>query len=353
MSNSYTSPPTLADPATVTSGQPITELAPSRMGDLQNYIAAVGGCTNLINQCWDNGVFASSSATQVNVLRYRAPAISRAHKQIKVYIVAKAFTAAGSIEIEVTDGSATLFHNVACPTGLQTLTFTLTFPSALASDMIDLEVDIINGSGGSMEIRTIMAEWSAVASPITLLMESGSLTYRPMGINRLSTPLPLSSRFGVNSINNISMMRKRARVFLSWAGCLNIPNGALVQNSKGIGIGDIPILFSDIFIPDGVRDDDDLKLYAEIYVEQATVLDPMTVLIMGNRIEISSNGWSQHELDLNPEPIASSRRYGLPMYRVGFDDVAVNQSNLDKLSTQAARNGTGAIITGLTIWGGC
>ena len=182
-------------------------------------------------------------------------------------------------------------------------------------------------------------------------MESGAMTYRPMGINRLSTPLPLSSRFGVNTINNISMMRKRARVFLSWAGCLNIPNTS--QCSKGIGIGDIPILFSDIFIPDGVRSDDDLKLYAEIYVEQATALDPMTVLIMGNRIEISSNGWSQHELDLNPEPIASSRRYGLPMYRVGFDDVAVNQSNLDKLSTQAARNGTGAIITSLTIWGGC
>jgi len=352
MSNSYTSPPTLADPATVTSGQPITELAPSRMGDLQNYIAAVGGCTNLINQCWDNGVFASSSATQVHVLRYRAPAISRAHLVLKVYIVAKAFTAAGSIEIEATDGTSTLYHNVACPTGLQTLTFTLTFPgAALASDMIDLEVDIINGSGGSMEIRTIMAEWSAVASPITLLMVSGADTYKPMGINRLSTPLPLSSRFGVNSINNISMMRKRARVFLSWAGCLNL--AVTSQSSKGIGIGDIPILFSDIFIPDGVRDDDDLKLYAEIYVEQATVLDPMTVLIMGNRIEISSNGWSQHELDLNPEPIASSRRYGLPMYRVGFDDVAVNQSNLDKLSTQAARNGTGAIITGLTIWGGC
>ena len=146
-------------------------------------------------------------------------------------------------------------------------------------------------------------------------------------------------------------MRRRARVFLSWAGCLNLPPTS--QCSKGIGVGDIPILFSDIFIPDGVRDDDDLKIYAEIYVEQATVLDPMTVLIMGNRIEISSNGWSQHELDLNPEPIASSRRYGLPMYRVGFDDVAVNQSNLDKLSTQAARNGTGAIITSLTIWGGC
>jgi len=146
-------------------------------------------------------------------------------------------------------------------------------------------------------------------------------------------------------------MRKRARVFLSWAGCLNL--AATSQSSKGIGIGDIPILFSDIFIPDGVRDDDDLKLYAEIYVEQATVLDPMTVLILGNRIEISSNGWSQHELDLNPEPIASSRRYGLPMYRVGFGDVAVNQSNLDKLSTQAARSGTGALITSLTIWGGC
>ena len=352
MSNSYTSPPTLADPATVTAGQPITELAPSRMGDLQNYIAAVGGCINLVSQCWDNGVFASSSATQINVLRYRVPAISRAHRQIKVYIVAKAFTAAGSIEIEVDDGTSTLYNNVACPTGLQTLTYTLTFPGVtLASDMIDLEVDIINGSGGSIEIRTIMAEWSTITSPITTIMESGSLTYRPMGINRLSTPLPLSSRFGVNTINNIVMMRKRARVFLSWAGCLNIPNTS--QCSKGIGIGDIPILFSDSFIPDGVKDDDDFKIYAEIYVEQATVLDPMTVLIMGNRIEISSNGWSQHELDLNPDPIASSGRYGLPMYRVGFDDAAVNQSNLDKLSTQAARNGTGAIITSLTIWGAC
>jgi len=63
MSNSFTTPPTLADEVTVVAGQVIGEGAVTAMSDTANYLFAYGGTHNVLSQAWAQGQFTQKGTT--------------------------------------------------------------------------------------------------------------------------------------------------------------------------------------------------------------------------------------------------------------------------------------------------
>jgi hypothetical protein len=57
MSNSFPTPPLLADETTVVAGLPIGEGAVTRMSETMNYLWHYGSTTNALSQAWAEGQF--------------------------------------------------------------------------------------------------------------------------------------------------------------------------------------------------------------------------------------------------------------------------------------------------------
>ena len=79
MSNSFTSPPLLVDPGRVSASQTIRTTEASRLGDLENYCFAQGGCSDVINQYWDQEVLRVDSSTKVQICEWYIPRPSNIH----------------------------------------------------------------------------------------------------------------------------------------------------------------------------------------------------------------------------------------------------------------------------------
>ena len=73
MSNSFTSPPVLVDPARVTAGLTISSEEVSRLGDMVNYSFAHVGCGNVISQAWHDDVFLFENTTMTDVCEWIVP----------------------------------------------------------------------------------------------------------------------------------------------------------------------------------------------------------------------------------------------------------------------------------------
>ena len=349
MSNSYTSPPLLTDPARLGAGQTVRSTEFKRLGDAQNYSIAHGGCNNVISQFWDAEVFEYTSTSMTNVCSWYVPNPSEEHTEFKVRLSASSSGAGALAKIkitfplsgnsytdQITISDSTRFNNV-----FDVATVSITSAEDEAYCIVSLS---LKSSSGTIEIAGIQGNWSPLSSPLpTRLMGQYGADITPSGIVRLGDDQALTSRFGVESINNINQIRKRGRVLLNWSGVFSASSAA----AQGIGALDGQILYSLAAIFAGMSQN---SLDVDIFVNVAGLTSSNTPLlfdVFGYRLALTLSGWNSYGVDLRLPEHDLSDQFGLSMYRVGVSETAINTASL--LSKDNPLGGSPAYIRGLSI----
>jgi len=338
MSNSFTSPPLLTDASRVVAGQTIRTTEIARLADSSNYAFATGGTSNVLSQTWDDSTFRQDGTSFVEMCQWYIPQISSSHQTLNIILSAFCATAGAQAKFSLTLGSNTY-------TTTLTITDTSRYSSAFVSGAINitafqnefaglLKMEVKAPTGGEVEVLGVMANWSPLTSPLATGQHFHQLSeYIPQGQTRLSADLPLSSRTGVELINNINTLRRRPRVLFNWSGVEGISSGSGISSAgaapRGIATGDLNSMFSESAIFPGMREDSTLDLTAYVHVLQnGGSYTPISIDLLGERITMNSTGWTTHTLNFRLDELPRSDDFGLSVYRVGPDESAHNLTQL-------------------------
>lgn len=355
MSNSFTSPPTLADEVTVVAGQPIGEGAVTAMSETVNYLWAHGGTHNVLSQAWADGQFEQKGSTYQTMAEYVIPIISHDHFELHIHYIA---AGSGAVRSTLTIGSNS--DNVettstgAGPHIVEQSLIVTTTPTANYG-VLSIEVKQA-GSPNHHELRTIAARWVPKSSPLsTGALTDGSNTFTPYGVNRAGNDYPLTARWGVNMLENIETLRRRPVMYLTWSGVDNLAAAPTSSSDPApavyLGIGDIEVLLSPVYIPLEMFENSAYTITAYLKAVNISATYPsLSCMILGQEIELTANGWSAHTITVRPDQDEDmSQLFNLSIYRVGLDNDDLNWDNLV----------TGAVvlspplptIQGVCIWG--
>ena len=348
MSNLFQSSPTLVDPSRLTALQTIRSTEITRISMLQNYVFARCGTHNVISQFFDNSCFIQDSTSFAEITRYVIPRISRSHNELKVRISGFCGTAGAQVRV-------TLSFPISANTYSDTVTITdtsryssafnvatITTNSSETEEFAYLTFEAKAPTGDEVEVLSIQANWSPLSSPLSAgLHYQGTNEFVPVGILRQGDDLPLSSRFGVDALNNIETLRKRGRVFLNWSGVENASSSQSLQFAgnppRGLGIGDQKSLSSPVAIPSGINEIG-LKINLFAYVVGLSASQSITVDIFGHRMTFSNNGWNSYSLESFGSEDRLSDTFRLSIYNVGLEESDINAENLLSVNNKIATN---------------
>ena len=342
MSNSYTSPPNLVDPSRTTAGLTLRTTELSRLGDLQNYAFAVGGCGDVVNQYWDEEVFQIDDTSFSVAVEYYIPRPSNEHNELKIRLGAHTTTAGGKFKATITFGTSSTKYTSPEVTITDTTRFasafeeaTITVTGAETDQEVKLTLEVQAVNPGYVELAFIEARWTELSSPLSAgSLGQGGDSFIPQGVNRLGADLPLSARFGVETLANLTTMRKRGRTLFQWAGARN--QKTLTFPAEGVGIFDPQVMFSNVALYGGMNQIDDLEV--KVFIDVGNYSAGSYIDIFGHRLEITSGQWNSYTLKLRLEEIALSDEFRLSMYQVGLDDTPNNADLLLSLDNKLNTN---------------
>lgn len=346
MSNSFVSPPTIADPQTVVAGQPISAGAVTALGQTINYSFAQGGISNVISQAWVDGACSQSLTTYQTMCEWKLPAASTMHQDLEVYLLVHG---TGSVRLTLAMGGTTTTEEVATSGGSEALYLSTLSLATFTATFGTLTLEAKHTSGGAIRIASIMARWAPLSSPLPT--EQGTIAgqlFTPLGISRLGVEKPLSARVGHRMLDNLTALRGRYRTWVSWSAVDNADGeGTSLAPAQWIGAGDLYRLIS----PTHIHGAETLPLVIYCAVRAANIVTEMTFDILGARQTLTSNGWTFLTLALELDPERSSS-FKLPVYRVGLDP---SQHNMSENGWDDVVGGgiaaAGPVITALCIWG--
>ena len=298
MSNSFTSPPVLVDPARTTAGLTIRSEEAARIGDMTNYSFSHVGCGTVVSQCWDDQVWPFSTNSMTDVCEWYVPHPSEEHAEFKMRVMAHATSAGCTAKITVTFpttgnsyfSSATITDSARFGSAFLEITVAI---SAVEPDRYAIvKLSLQAASGAKVHTAGVQGNWSALSSPLASrsLDQYGS-DFIPAGNTRLGADLPLCSRFGVDTLSNIGLLRQRGRVLLSWSGVEDSDTytlqGALHKAALGVGSYDPELMFSEAAIFAGMPEN---NLDVDVFIKAANISANLDVEIFGYRLTVSSNG---------------------------------------------------------------
>lgn len=360
MSNSFTTPPTLADEVTVVAGQVIGEGAITTMSETANYLFAYGGTHNIISQAWAEGQFTQKGTTYQPMVEYQIPIITHEHYDLHIHFIA---LGRGGIRSTLTIGSSTYTDEVlSTGAGPHVIESTIVVTSTpLASyGTLTIEVKYTTGTPSHHEIRTLAAHWVAKASPLsTGALPDGKLNiFTPFGINRVGNDYPLSARWGVDMLENIETLRRRVVTYVSWSGVDNLYAAPTSVSDPApavyLGVGDIEVLSSPVYIPHEAFDTSNFYTVT-VWVKMANIsalVPSVSYVIMGQEITLTSNGWSSHDITVRPDQDeAMSQLFNFSVYRAGLDNADINWNHLINIENNPTLTPGIPGIQGLCIWG--
>lgn len=363
MSNSFTSPPLLTDASRVVAGQTIRTTEITRLADSSNYAFAVGGTSNVLSQTWDDSSFRQDSTSFVEMCQWYIPQISSSHQTLKIHLSAWSSAGGAQASFSFVVGGATYQQTITITDssryGSSFNTATINISSTHNDFAGLLKMEIKAPSGGEVEVLGIMVNWSPLTSPLAAGQHFHQLSeYVPQGQTRLGADLPLSSRTGVELINNINTLRRRPRVLFNWSGVKGVSSGSSISSAgavvQAIAFGDLNSMMSESAIFPGIKDDPTLDITAYVNIRQdGGSYSALSIDLLGERITMNSTGWTTHTLSFRLDELPRSNEFGLSMYRIGPDDSEHNRIHLYIKGTDIDGS-SGAFkpyIAGLTIIG--
>lgn len=350
MSNSFASPPPLADPQTLVAGQPISYGAINSIGQTLNYAFGVGGIINAISQAWYDGTCSQSSTSYQEMCQWWLPQASDLHLDLEVFLLVHG---TGSIRLTIDFGGSSNVQEVATSGGGESLYIQTMSLSSFGAAFGSLTLEG-KATSGTIRIASIMARWAPLTSPLpTSTAEVMGSDFVPFGMGRLNDEKPLSARVGYNMIRNINTLRKRLKTWVSWSAVTNADNSfTLGGPAEWLGAGDVQRLITPINAPWAETLDDSLLYVA---IRAINVSSPFILEVLGQELPITVNGWNIYAIQLGVEPLdVDMGLFKLPVYRVGAD---LSPTNIDSLhweqvatiAHQPPDNSAG--ISGLCMWG--
>jgi|13_taG_2_1085334.scaffolds.fasta_scaffold00126_14 hypothetical protein len=336
MSNSFTSPPVLVDPARVITGLTVRAEEAKRLADMQNHSFADGGCGDVVNQAWDSECFEFTDTSLTDVCEWYIPHPSEEHIEFKFRISAYSSLSGGVAKVTVNfplGGSYSAQTTITDSSRYNSVFNVITVAiSAVENDEIaQLTLSLQAPSGGTIEVANIQGNWSSLSSPLaTRTLDQFTEDFIPQGQSRVGADQALPSRFGVDTLNNIGMLRKRGRTVFNWSGV----SGASSAAPQGLGTLDPLLKNSVMFLAGGA---DNLSLKNKIFVKAANISTTLDVDIFGYRLTLNSNGWSSFYVDQRPgyaHHVDFSPIFKRDVYKLGLglspnnDEVLLGPNNL-------------------------
>lgn len=354
MSNSFTSPPVLVDPARVTAGLTIRAEEISRLGDMVNYSFAYVGCGNVISQAWHSEVFQFNLNTMTDVCEWIVPRPSAEHVEFKLRLMAHSTLSGGQAKVTVSSpisghsdsSTITITDSSRFQSGFDVITVAIS--SVEQEQYAEVTLSLDAPSGGLIEVAGVQGSWTPLTSPLTVrALDQYNEEFIPFGEDKQAADQPLTSRWGVDMLNNIRMMRPRGRVLFSWSGVDESRVVSAQAAAKGLGIYDVNLMFSEAVCFDGMPEND-LDVDVWLYVENYDPADPLEVIVLGYRLTMGQGGWNSFGVAVRLQELPRSTDFRLPMYRSGLD---VNEINDDNLLTNLNRrqSNNDPYISGLMI----
>ena len=350
MTNSFTSPPVLVDPARLTSGLTIRSQEAQRLADVQNYAFAHGGCGDVVNQAWQSEAFEFTTTSLTDVCEWVVPHPSEEHVEFKLrlssFSTLSGSTAKVTVYFALSGGTYSATTTITDTSRFGSVFDVITVPISAVEDELYARVTLSlqAAAGATIEVSAVQGSWTPLTSPLAArALDQYGEQVIPQGQNRLSADQPLSSRFGVNTLNNITQMRKRPRTLLNWSGVFTSSSSA----AKGLGTTDTQILFSDVAISSGLNL---IGLDIDIFINAVNIGGtPLLIDVFGYRLTVSLNGWNSIGADLRLPESDRSSDFRLSMHRVGLDDTPHNAGVL--LSGSNLITANPPYIQGISIMG--
>lgn len=351
MSNSFTSPPILVDPARLTSGLTIRSQEAARLADMQNYAFAYGGSGDVLNQAWDAEVFEFTTTSMTDVCQWYIPHPSEEHVEFKLrlssFSTVSGSTAKCTIQFPLSGNSYNATATITDSSRFNSVFDVITVPISAVEDELYaiVTLSLQAASGATIEVSAVQGSWSPLTSPLaSRALDQYGEEVIPQGQSRLGVDLPLSSRFGVETLNNITQMRRRPRTLLNWSGVF----ASSSNPAKGLGSTDPQILFSEVALSAGLNL---IGLDVDIFINAVNIGGtPLLVDVFGYRLSIPLNGWNSIGVDLRePELADRSNDFRLSMHRAGLMDTPNNADVLLSASNLITANPP--YIKGIAIMG--
>lgn len=351
MTNSFTSPPILVDPARLTSGLTIRSQEAQRLADMQNYAFAYGGSGDVLNQAWDAEVFEFTTTSLTDVCQWYIPHPSEEHVEFKFrlssFSTVSGSTARVSVNFPLSGGTYRTTATITDSSRFSSVFDVITVPISAVEDepyaLVTLSLQA--ASGATIEVSAVQGSWSPLTSPLaSRALDQYGEEVIPQGQSRLGVDLPLSSRFGVETLNNITQMRKRPRTLLNWSGVF----ASSSNPAQGLGSTDPQVLFSEVALSAGLNL---IGLNVVVFINTENVgVNPLLVDVFGYRLSLPLNGWNVISVDLRePELVDRSNDFRLSMHRVGLMDTPNNADVLLSASNLITANPP--YIKGIAIMG--
>lgn len=342
MGNTYDATTILADPSSTVAGKEIQFSTPDRMAQSINYSFATGACHNVLSQAYSDKVFIQDSSSFTEMSQWRIPLVSLEHNELEVVMNYRLYGSSSScnakITLDVGANTANSTINLATSTnGIANGSVTIVMPSSneyYGTLTIELQGD---GSTAEVELFSIMARFKRINSPIPAGQKNQYVTtenFRPFGTVRTDSDNALSSRFGYNMIDNISIMRKRLKSYLTWSGVYSPSSNqypSLEDASASvvyIGQGHIGTLFSYPLLPSGWEELVGNKLQLHVRAIGDVIFEFMGNQIVVDQATSSTVGWSIFELSIDQIDLSEIGDINLPYYIGEFDQVLDNYSTL-------------------------
>tara|TARA_Y100000592_G_scaffold9199_2_gene12875 strand:+ start:18997 stop:20121 length:1125 start_codon:yes stop_codon:yes gene_type:complete len=344
MSNSYSTSFLLPNPSSTVAGKEIDYQTPQRMSNSINYALAAGACHNVLSQSYADKTFIQNSSSFVEMSEWRIPLVSLEHNEldITVYYDIHGTSSACNARFTLTVGgvSAVLTLNLPSSADIASDTFSISFPN---SDQyygtLKVEVQADSSNNAEVEIKTIMASWTRLQSPVSAglknLYEVGEFI-TPFGTSRTGINQAFTSRFAHNMINNIHILRKRLRSYLNWSGCYNTNSTVYSNHVNGnspevyLGIGHIRTIGGYPLVPAGYDGLDHKKL--ELHVKYIGDSSNTEFDFFGNKISLAAGAgqvlWSIHTIEIDYEKISLRGDIRLPYYDASLDNTQANHESL-------------------------
>ena len=347
MSNTYISSQLLPDPSTTVAGKSVDYQTPRRLANSINYAFATGATYNVVSQSYADRTFIQSSSSLVEMSEWRIPLVSLEHNELELVVHYDVLGSSSNCNLRfvLEIGSVTAVKILNCPSTAEIASgsFSISMPSSnhyYATLTVQAQGD--SSANAELDVKTIMARWKPISSPLSAGFKDQYETtdnFTPFGTSRTGINQAFTSRFAHNMIDNVHILRKRLRNYISWSGCYASDSNILSNYEDAaspeimLGVGSIGVLHGYPLAPSGydLLNHRKLELHVRsIGVSSATPRQEFD--FFGTRIPFPSSpgtvSWTIHEIDMNYERIANRGDILLPYYNASLDDSAVNHSNL-------------------------
>lgn len=344
MSNTYDSTTILADPSSTVASKNVDFQTPQRIANGVNYAIATGSCYNVLSQSYSDKVFIQDSGFFTEMSQWIIPLVSDDHNTLETvihYDIQGSSTACkAKFTLEVGAVSANLQLDLPSTAEIASGSFSIAMPSS-NEYYATLTMYTRADSTASAEpiIKSVMARWITISSPVpagTIKQYETTDLLTPMGTSRANSSNAFTSRYAHNVIDNITVLRKRLRSYLTWSNVYN-SSSSLLPNAEDsaspevyLSVGHTRIMAGYPLAPTGYDELTHRKL--ELHVRSIGISGGFEFDFFGNTISISAGAgvvsWTIHTLNIDYEKLSRRGDITLPYYDASLDNTEQNMSTL-------------------------